>query len=90
MAQAITTKYHGPTATQPGKLIAQCNAKRITVWYDHGFDTERNHHNAAMQLATVMGWNGSWIVGTLPDGLTNVYVHNGQNKGQPRAFVVEG
>jgi hypothetical protein len=88
MTQAITTKYSGPSSTQPGRIIAKCNSKRMVVYYDHGFDTERNHHRAAMKLATEMGWKGSWCVGVLPDGVTNVYVSNGHNAGFA-PFVVE-
>jgi hypothetical protein len=72
--QAITTKFHGPTDSRGSRVTARCQARRMTVGWDHALDSEANHARAAEQLARKLGWSGRWIGGALPDGTGNVFV----------------
>ncbi len=77
--QAITTKALGPTDTQGQRIIARCQAKRVTVAWDYALGTEANHDAACRQLVLAMGWDGPnypgrWVGGGLPDGTGNAYV----------------
>jgi hypothetical protein len=74
MRQAITTKFLGPTNFRGSRVKATCQAKSITVSWDHALDTNENHREAALSLATLLGWSGTWEAGGLPDGTGNVYV----------------
>ena len=67
MAQAIVTKYHGPTNTRGSRISARCNARRIYVAWDYELDVDANHWAAAMRPVRIMGWGGEWVCGSLPD-----------------------
>ena len=54
--QAITTRYLGPTNTKPGRLVAQAEAMRSVVPWDHSLNVNDNHKAAAEKLAHLMGW----------------------------------
>ena len=75
--QAIVTKYHGPTSTQPGRIIATAEAGRVVHYYDHGRSQDANHDEAARKLADKLGWAGSWYRGGLPERRCNAYVCQG-------------
>lgn len=48
MAQAITTKYAGPTNTRGSRIIVTSWMGR-TVWnYDHALDSGKNHEQALL------------------------------------------
>lgn len=66
--QAITTQYRGPTVSTGARIIARCDARTMTVSWDHGLGVEENHIAAARQLATALGWNGKWVGGGYGDG----------------------
>jgi len=93
--QAIHTKYHGPTNHQGARITARCDAKRITVPYDHALSSEENHRAAAGALSNVLGWGGDtygiMVSGSLPSG---GYAHTFTSRGVPmqlaalRALVV--
>jgi hypothetical protein len=54
---AIETRYAGPTATKPGRIIATtANGQRHVISYPHGLDQEQAHYRAAWQLAIDAGW----------------------------------
>lgn len=74
--QAITTKFLPATNHQGSRILAKCQAKRITVPWDHALDEQANHEAAARQLATKLGWlsYGQWIGGALPDDSGYAYV----------------
>lgn len=72
--QAITTKYHGPTNYRGSRITARCQARRLTVSWDHSLNSEQNHRAAAMALVKALGWEGTWVGGGLPDGRGNVFV----------------
>jgi hypothetical protein len=55
--QAITTVYRGPTDSHGSRVIAKCEAKRITVPWDHALDSADNHAAAALHLMDVLGWS---------------------------------
>lgn len=62
--QAIQTKYLGPTNTRSSRIVAKCNAGRLTVPYDHEFDGQGNHEQACKALKEKLGW-------TVPVGYTD-------------------
>ena len=72
--QAITTKYLGPTNHNGSRILAKCQAGRLTVPYEYG--ARDPHDVAAMALIRKLGWHehGEWIGGGLPDGTGNAYV----------------
>lgn len=76
MAQAITTKYLGPTDHQGARISVRCQATRITVAWDDGLDVEANHRAAALKLITRLGWDSArrWYCGALPDDTGYAFV----------------
>ena len=77
--QAITTKYLGPTDARGSRIVARCQAKRLTVPWDHALDVEANHRAAGRALVRLMGWHApiysvEWHMGALPDGSGYVLV----------------
>ena len=74
MRQAITTHFLGPTHTKGARVKAMCQARSLTVHWDHAIDVDANHATAALALATAMGWHGQWLGGALPSGKGSCYV----------------
>lgn len=66
--QAIQTRYHGPTDHRGSRVIASCQAKRITLDWDHALDTDQNHLAAAVALIEQLSWPGVLTGGVLADG----------------------
>jgi hypothetical protein len=69
--QAIETKFLGPTNHRGSRIVAKCQAKRITVAWDHSLDVKENHRRAAEALVKALGWDdrryyGEWYLGALP------------------------
>jgi hypothetical protein len=86
--QAIQTKYLGPTNGHGARIKATCQAKSITLSWDHALNATDNHTLAAKALATKMGWNyGLWVGGSLPDGKHDCFVCVERND---QAFTVNG
>lgn len=73
-AQAITTKYLGPTNHRGGRIKATCYGGSVTIPCDHALDGDANHAAAAAKLVTKMGWNGDWIGGKSPNCDVYYYV----------------
>lgn len=71
MYQAIKTRYSGPTNTREARIIASCDAGRISVPYAHDLDSEGNHLNAARSLCAKLGWDGELASGVI----NNEYIH---------------
>lgn len=63
--QAIVTNYFGPTDTQGSKIIARCDAGRVTVTVD-GCSIRDAHKEAVAALCARVGWDGAWRIGSLP------------------------
>ena len=57
MRQAITTSYRGPTDSRGSRVIARCDAMRITVPWNHALDAQGHHAAAALQLMVRLGWH---------------------------------
>jgi hypothetical protein len=55
--QAITTTFSGPTNFRDSRVIATCEAKRISVPWSHTLDSQKNHAAAALELMRVLGWD---------------------------------
>lgn len=74
--QSIYTRYLGATDTRGAriKVFTSGKAPSLMLPYDHEADTDCNHMQAAMALATKLKWYGVWIEGSAPDGRGNVYV----------------
>lgn len=66
--QAISVKYHGPTNTKGARMVARCDAGRVTVPWDYGVSVERNAVAACEALLAKLGWEGTYHGGVLPDG----------------------
>ena len=64
--QAIQTKYLSPTNVRESRVKATCEAKSITVSWDHRLNPEDNHRAAAIDLILQLGWHGHWVQGELP------------------------
>lgn len=72
--QAITTKFLGATDFRGSRIVARCQARRVTVPWDHALGVEENHQLAAQTLAEKLGWAGQWYGGALPDGTGQCFV----------------
>lgn len=63
--QIITTRWRGPTNTQPARVTARCHAGRITISV-HDTSWEQ-HHRACQALVNKLGWTeeyyGEWYGG---------------------------
>lgn len=64
--QAIVTKFIGPTNTRPSRIKALAEAGSLTVAWDYGLSTDRNHAAAAKALRDKLGWTGRLIGGGMP------------------------
>lgn len=54
--QAIQTKFLSPTNTRCARVKAFCQTRAIIVPWDDSQNTDENHYEAALQLASVMRW----------------------------------
>lgn len=74
--QAITTSYRGPTNCRGTRVIARCEAKRVSVSWDDSLDVGANHAAAAMQLMDQLGWSEKCdlVMGGTGDGYVFVQV----------------
>lgn len=70
MKQAIVTKFLAPTNFRGSRIVAKCQAGKITIAYDHALNADANHHDAAEALRQCLDWDkhGTLIGGALPDG----------------------
>ena len=59
--QGIKTARHGSYATR-----ASCESKTIIIGRNDGLSHDKQHREAAMKLATLMGWHGKWVGATVP------------------------
>lgn len=59
--QGIRTNKYGGYA-----IKASCESKTIIVGRDDGISHEKQHREAALKLATQMGWHGIWVGATVP------------------------
>jgi hypothetical protein len=73
--QAITTKFLGATDYRGSRVVASCEARRITVPWDHAMDPQCNHA-AALQLMAALGWSerNHLVMGGTKDGYVFVQV----------------
>lgn len=74
--QAITTSFRSPTNSQGSRVIARCEAKRISVGWDHTLDASANHAAAALQLLDLLGWSerNDLVMGGTRDGFVFVQI----------------
>ena len=76
MLQAITTKYLGPTNYRGGRIVATCEAGKITVNWNYGLNVSDNHKAAMQALASKLDWldGRKWYYGGTEDGAVGVQV----------------
>jgi hypothetical protein len=75
MAQAIETRYLGPTDFRGSRVKATCEAASVTLSWDDALDSVGNHDAAARALIRKMRWEGSdWYRGATKDSPGYVYV----------------
>ena len=74
--QAITTTYRGPTDFRGSRVIARCEAKRISVPWDHALGAPENHAAAALRRMDDRGWSAhnDLTMGGTRDGYVFVQV----------------
>ena len=84
MAQAITTRYLGPTNHRGSRILATCSAGRLTHDWNHALNTEDNHREAAQALIAKLGWTRdhfrrgarrAWAMGSVDHAPKGGYVH---------------
>lgn len=77
--QAITTSFRGPTDSHDTRIIARCEAKRITVRWDGHLDRAGNHAAAAIELMDQLGWSekNDLVMGGTREGYVFVQVPKG-------------
>ena len=70
--QAITTKYHGATATKPSRISATSESgHRITV----SSDSVNGEHSAVVRaLCEQLNWTGHYVGGSTKTGSVFVFV----------------
>jgi hypothetical protein len=61
--QAIRTRYYGPTNTRGSRIVASCEAGKVSMGYDHALNIEGNHAAAARLLVAKFGWPGVYYGG---------------------------
>jgi hypothetical protein len=76
---AIVTTFRGPADSRGSCVIARCEAKRISVPWDHAMDVGANHAAAALQLMDQLGWSerNDLVMGGTRDGYVFVQVPKG-------------
>ena len=67
--QSIITKFIGPSNVKGSRVKARCDAKSITVDWDHALNPTENHAAAALQLIAKLNWSGRWAQGSLPNAM---------------------
>ena len=76
--QAIVTKYFGPTNHRSSRILARCDAGKLSVPWNYALGTDANHDAAALALAAHLSWTGAeygnLVRGGMPDGKGNCYV----------------
>lgn len=79
--QAIRTRFLPPTNFRGPRIVAHCQAIKITLSYNHELNPESNSAAACQELRTRMAkkngsktlkdcpsWGGKWAGGAMPDG----------------------
>lgn len=66
--QAIITRYHGPTNSRGSRIVAHCQAGRVTHHWNYELNPQGNHRAAALELARRLGWDGIWVCGDTNNG----------------------
>lgn len=54
--QTILTRYLGATNHRPSRIVAQCQAGRISLAWEHGESVQNNHRAACEALRAKLGW----------------------------------
>ena len=74
MMKAITTKYHGPTATRGSRISASdSDGNRVYIPYEYALSDEEIHRKAAVALCAKMKWSGAMVGGSIKNGYAFVF-----------------
>jgi hypothetical protein len=65
--QAIQTKFLAAKNHQGVRVRASASEDSITLAWNDGVGTEKNHKAAAHALAAKLGWEGEWSGGWFDD-----------------------
>ena len=76
--QAILTRFVGPTNTRGSRIIASCDARRLTVSWNYALSIDDNHRGAALALMRELDWHGEIVSGWLPKGGGLAHVFTGR------------
>ena len=72
--KAITTKYHGPTATRGSRISASDgDGNRVYISYDYALNSEEAHRKAAVAFCAKMKWSGAMVGGSIKNGYAFVF-----------------
>ena len=88
--QAIRTRYLGPTNYRGSRVVAECDAGRITVSWDYEGSVHDNHARACAALLKKLGWSQSMTGGGFMDGAMFWVCDAGQNGGSGYALDIKG
>jgi hypothetical protein len=67
MYQGIVTKYLGATNFRGSRVKAtSASGHTITLTWDDSHNSDWNHIEAALALATKLDWRGNWYGGAIP------------------------
>lgn len=67
MKQAITTRVK-MSKNGHGYILAKSQVKNMKHFVSAQYAKDKDHVEAARQLAEYWGWNGAWVAGVLPNG----------------------
>ena len=66
---AILTKYLPPTNYRCSRVVAYtANGHRLTHFWEHEHDVEKNHELAALALMNKLDWDYSIVSGSTKEG----------------------
>ena len=66
--QAIKTRYIGPTNSRGSRVVAECDAGKVTVSWDYALGVSDNHQAACRALMDKFGWTQPMAGGGYKDG----------------------
>lgn len=78
--KAIRTRYLPATNFKPSRIVAEAepyNHNRVVIPYESGLNSDENHREAAIKLATKRKWAGVYVEGHLAEG--SVWVNLGHS-----------
>lgn len=72
--QAILVRIVPRTEKHPTRMVASCDAGKITVTWNHDHYTGENAAIACRHLLAKLGWGGTWRGGRVPETESVLFV----------------